>query len=161
MDAGITFAELLDYTEDETRRWKQWFAEHPEALDRPCDIAKAGTVRQLLLHVFATEAHFAAAVSDLPRIDRTNLPSSTLDELFGVHDDACRGFREFFSRAQARDWNEIKDLGFRDLKASKRKMVAQALLHGVHHRAQLAVFLRQEGFEGLWIHDLILSKVMP
>jgi uncharacterized damage-inducible protein DinB len=39
-------------------------------------------------------------------------------------------------------------------------MVAQALLHGVNHRAQLATFLRQEGFEGLWIHDLILSKVM-
>jgi uncharacterized damage-inducible protein DinB len=39
-------------------------------------------------------------------------------------------------------------------------MVAQALLHGVHHRAQLATFLRQEGFGGLWMHDLIASDVM-
>jgi uncharacterized damage-inducible protein DinB len=107
MDAGISFTELLQYTDEETQHWKQWFAEHAEALDRPCDIAKAGTVRQLLLHIFATELHFAARVNDLPRIDRAELPSGTLDELFGVHDDACRGFREFFSRAQAHDWNEI------------------------------------------------------
>ena len=161
MDAGISFAELLHYTEDETQQWKQWLAEHPEALDRPCDIAKAGTVRKLLLHIFAAELHFARAVNDLPRLDWEKLPSSTLDELFGVHDEACAKFNEFFSRAQASDWNEIKDLGFRDLKASRRKMVSQALLHGVHHRAQLATFLRQQGFEGLWLHDLILSKVMP
>ena len=42
----------------------------------------------------------------------------------------------------------------------KRKMVVQALLHGVDHRAQLATFLRQEGFGGLWVHDLIASDVM-
>ena len=160
MDAGITFTELLDYTEDETQHWKQWFAEHPDALDRPCDIGKAGTARQLLAHIFATEVFFSGAVNDLPRVDWKQLPSGTLDELFGMHDDAFRGLREFFSRAQARNWNEIRDLGFRDLKVSKRKMVAQGLLHGVNHRAQLATFLRQQGFDGLWVHDLILSKVM-
>lgn len=160
MDAGISFAELLHYTDEETQHWKQWFAEHPAALDRPCDIAKAGTVRKLLLHIFTAELYFAGAVLDLPKLDWEKLPSGTLEELFAVHDEAFRKFREFFSRAQANDWNEIKDLGFRDLKASKRKMVTQALLHGVHHRAQLATFLRQQGFDGLWLHDLILSKVM-
>jgi len=30
----------------------------------------------------------------------------------------------------------------------------------VHHRAQLGTFLRQEGFGGLWVHDLIASDVM-
>lgn len=161
MDAGISFAELLQYTDDETQRWRQWFAEHPEALDRPCDIAKAETVRKLLLHIFTAELIFASLALDLPRPDWHGLPSGTVDDLFGVHDDAFRKFREFFSRAQESDWKEIKDLGFRDMKASKRKMVAQAMLHGVHHRGQLATFLRQQGFEGSWIHDLILTQVMP
>jgi len=160
MDAGITFAELLQYTEEETQHWKQWFAEHPEALDLPCDVAKAGTVRKLVLHIFTAELVFANAVLNLPRPDWEKLLSGTLGELFGVHDDAFRKFHEFCSRAQPGDWTEVKDLGFRDMKASRRKMVAQALLHGVHHRAQLATFLRQQGFDGLWLHDLILSKVM-
>jgi uncharacterized damage-inducible protein DinB len=160
LDAGITFAELLQYTDDETQHWKQWFAAHPNALDCACDVAKAGTVRKLLLHIFATELFFARAVLDLPKPDWEKLPSGTLDELFGVHDEACEKFREFMARAQSNDWNGAKSLGFRDLKASKRKMVAQALLHGVNHRAQLATFLRQQGFDGLWVHDLIMTEVM-
>lgn len=160
MDRGITFTELLEYTERETKRWQEWFAAHPEALDQPCDVAKAGTVRGLLLHIFATELFFAHAVLDLARLDWEKLPSQTVDELFGVSDDARRKFQEFLAKAQAGDWNEVKDLGFGNLKASKRKMVAQALLHGIHHRGQLATFLRQQGFDGLWVHDLILTNVM-
>jgi len=34
------------------------------------------------------------------------------------------------------------------------------VLHSVHHRAQLATFLRQRGFKQDWTHDLIASKVM-
>ena len=36
MDAGIRFGELLEYEEGETKRWKEWFAAHPEvwAVDR-------------------------------------------------------------------------------------------------------------------------------
>jgi uncharacterized damage-inducible protein DinB len=64
------------------------------------------------------------------------------------------------AEAQPGDWAAVKELGSGKLKASKRKMVAQALLHGVHHRARLATFLRQEGFGGLWVHDLIASDVM-
>ncbi len=160
MDPGITFTELLQYAETETKRWKDWFATHPEALDRPCDVAKAGTVRGLLLHIFATELFFAHAVLDFAQPDWEKLPSQTVDQLFGVSDEARRKFREFFAKAQPDDWDEIKDLGFGNLKASKRKMVAQALLHGVHHRGQLATFLRQQGFEGMWVHDVILTDVM-
>jgi hypothetical protein len=53
MDPGISFADLLAYNADETNHWKQWFAEHASALDLACDVAGAGSVRKLLLHVFA------------------------------------------------------------------------------------------------------------
>jgi uncharacterized damage-inducible protein DinB len=161
MDPGVTFTELLEYAERETRRWQEWFAAHPDALDRQCDVAKAGTNRGLLLHIFATELHFAHAVLDLAEPDWKKLPTQTVDELFGLGDEAHRKFRQFFAKAQPADWEETKQLGFGNLKASKRKMVAQALLHGVHHRAQLATFLRHQGFDGMWIHDLIVTDVMP
>jgi hypothetical protein len=56
MDSGITFTELLQYTERETKRWKDWFAAHSGVLNQPRDIARAGTIRSLLLHIFATES---------------------------------------------------------------------------------------------------------
>lgn len=160
MDAGIRFSDLLQYEERETKRWKEWFAAHPEALERRCDIASAGTVRGLLVHMFATELHFAHVALNLPEPDWGKLRGQGVDELFDVAQEARGKLQEFVANAQPKDWEQIEELRSGKLKASKRKMVAQALLHGVHHRAQLATFLRQEGFGGLWVHDLIVSDVM-
>lgn len=55
---------------------------------------------------------------------------------------------------------ESLPLGFRDVKATRRKMLAQAFLHGVHHRGQLAVILRQQGFKDLWVHDIVLTNAL-
>jgi hypothetical protein len=52
MDPGVRFTELLAYNEEETIRWKQFFQEHSAAVDLPCDVASAGTVRNLVLHIF-------------------------------------------------------------------------------------------------------------
>src|SRR5690242_15181538 len=160
MNAGMRFGELLQYEERETKRWKEWFEAHPEPLERRCDIASAGAVRGLLVHVFATELHFAHVAQNLPVPDWGKLRGQGFDELFEVAEEARGKLQEFVAKAQPGNWEAVKELGSGKLKASKRKIVAQALLHGVHHRAQLATFLRQEGFAGLWVHDLIASDVM-
>ena len=160
MDPGIRFTDLLAYNADETNHWKRWFADHPAALDLACDVAGAGTVRKLLFHIFATELFFANHVHALPMIDFEKLPDGPLDELFAIHEEAQRKFQEFLDKANAEDWVRAMPLGFGSLKASPRKMVTQAVLHSVHHRGQLATFLRQQGFKQDWTHDFILSKVM-
>jgi len=160
MDPGIRLTDLLAYNADETDHWKRWFAEHPAALDLPCDVAGAGTVRKLVFHIFATELFFANHVHGLPRVDFEKLPTGTLDELFAVSEEAHRKFREFLDKATIEDWTKLSPLGFGSLKASPRKMLTQAMLHGVHHRGQLASRLRQQGFKQDWTHDIILSKLM-
>jgi uncharacterized damage-inducible protein DinB len=160
MDAGIQFADLLAYSADETSHWKRWFAEHPAALDLACDVAGAGTVRQLVFHIFATELFFANHLHGLPRIDFDKLPSGALDELFSISEEAHQKFMQFLDKATTEDWATLRPLGFGDVKASSRKMLIQAILHGVHHRGQLATFLRQQGLKQDWTHDIILSKVM-
>ena len=158
MDSCFTFQEWIAYTELELGRWKQWFTAHPEALDLNCDVAKAGTVRRLLEHVFATDLFFAHQLLDLPLPDLEHLSSRNVEELFANDEQALAKFRQFIQKATAEDWETVNDTaGF---KASKRKMMTQALWHGVHHRGQLATFLRQQGFEGMWIHDVILTDVM-
>jgi uncharacterized damage-inducible protein DinB len=138
MDSAITFTELLNYSEQETKRWKEWFASHPAALDVPFPIANATNVKGLLTHIVSVELLFARAVSNLPRL-----------------------FRAFIDSAHPEDWAEVKDVGFSGFKASKRKMLTQALLHGVNHRAQLSTHLRQQGFGDMWRHDFIATDVMP
>jgi len=160
MDNGIRFTELLAYTEEENRRWKEWFRGRPEALTTPCDIGGSPTVHEFLLHIFTTDLHFAHRVAGLDRPDFKALPHSNVDELFGIGEVAAGKFRDFIANATSGDWNQIVPLGFADRKVTKRKMVAQALLHGVHHRAQLATLLRQRGLKQDWIHDFILSDAM-
>jgi uncharacterized damage-inducible protein DinB len=160
MDPGLPFADLLAYNADETNHWKRWFGENTAALDLPCDVAGAGSVRNLLLHIFATELFFANRVLDLPKVDYDNLPRGTLDELFAIHTEAHNKFQELLAKASLEEWSTPVPLGFRDFKASKRKMVAQAIWHSINHRGQLATFLRQQGFKQDWIHDILASRVM-
>jgi hypothetical protein len=81
MDPGLPFADLLVYNTDETEHWKRWFGENAAALDLACDVAGAASVRNLLLHIFATELFFANRVLDLPKADHDHLPHATLNEL--------------------------------------------------------------------------------
>lgn len=161
MDNGISFSELLAYSAEENRRWKHWFREHPQAMDLPCDIAGTPTVHNFLLHIFTVDLFYAHRLLSLPRPDFNTLPHATIDELFAIGEEAVRKLRQFIDAASADDWNELLPLGFVDRKARKRKIMAQVALHGVHHRAQLATLLRQQGLKQDWIHDFVLSDVMP
>ena len=161
MDSGVNFSELLAFTAEENRRWKRWFGEHPQALDLPCDIAGSSTVRKLLLHIFAVDLRYAHLLLALELPDFKSLPHATIEELFAIAEQADKKLHEFITRASSKDWDEIVPLGFLDLKASKRKIMAQVALHGVHHRAQLATLLRQQGYQQHWMHDFVLSDVIP
>ncbi|MBZ5654584.1 MAG: hypothetical protein LAO56_04810 [Acidobacteriia bacterium] len=159
MNDGIRFSELLAYTAEENRRWKEWFQKHPQAMEVPCDIA-GPTVHHLLLHIFTADLLFAHRLLGLAPPDFKPLPHATIDELFAIGEGAAEKMSQFMERARSEDWNELVPLGSRDLKPSKRKMMAQAELHGVHHRAQLATLLRQQGYKQDWIHDILLSDAM-
>lgn len=160
MDSGLSFSELLAFTAEENRRWKKWFLDHPQALDLPCDIADSKTVRELFFHILRVDLFYSHLLLGLPRPDPASLPHATIDELFAVGEQAAAKLREFLDRATAADWDQIVPLRFADRGASKRKIMAQVGLHGVHHRAQLATHLRQQGYKQDWMHDFVLSDVI-
>ena len=161
MSGGIEFAELLDYTAQETRRWKHFFITNPAALDLPIDIADAGTVRALVKHIFVVELYFALLASDSPLLDFEALPVAKLDELFQISKDADTKYREFFAQAKLEDWNSKVELKSRRVTGfSKRKAVTQALTHSIRHWAQISTFLRQQGLKQDWNHDFLTSAAM-
>jgi len=161
MTAGIEFTELLDYTAQETQRWKQFFVTNPSALDLPIDIADAGTVRALVKHIFVVELYFALLVSDSLLPDFEALPVANLDELFQISENADAKYRQFIAKANQEDWNSKVELKSRRVSGfSKRKAVTQALTHSMRHWAQISTFLRQQGLKQDWNHDFLMSAAM-
>jgi uncharacterized damage-inducible protein DinB len=159
MAGGISFKELLDYTDDETNRWQVFFRAHPEALEVATDIQGAGTVRVLVTHIFIAELIFGAALLGEPRPDLAKLPQSTLDEIFAIGEGARRKMREFVGVASEGALAEQQRFGPAG-QVSRRKLLAQALTHGMRHWAQLATELRRAGYATGWVHDILMSPAM-
>jgi uncharacterized damage-inducible protein DinB len=157
--AGITFTELLDYTDDETRRWKEFFQKNPAALDVATDVQGVKTVRELVTHIFMAELVFGNGVLDEPRPDFEKVPKSTLDEIFAIGDDARKKMRAFLSHADDWQLGEVVSFG-RAGDVSRRKMLIQALTHGMRHWAQVATELRRAGYPTDWVHDLLMSPAI-
>jgi uncharacterized damage-inducible protein DinB len=46
-------------------------------------------------------------------------------------------------------------------KASARKVILHAMLHGLRHWAQLATIVREHGHATDWFHDILMSDALP
>ena len=58
---GLSFGELLDYCAEENNRWRDFFKQHPDALELPCDIAGTKSVCEVVLHIVAVQMRYSAA----------------------------------------------------------------------------------------------------
>lgn len=163
--AELSFAEMLEANERETAKWQNWFEHQPaELLDLPLDIALAKDVREFLLHIFAVELRYAERLAGSTVTEYEALPTGSVRELFGIGDNARQLYREYLSGASDSDLATIMEFPTRTagvLRASKRKMFAHAMLHGVRHWAQLATALREKGHGTDWPHDFLFTDVMP
>ena len=157
--AGVTFLELLDYTDDETRRWKGFFQKNPAALDVATDVGGAKNVREVVTHIFMAELMFGTGVLGEPRPDFEKIPKATLEEIFAIGDEARQKMRQFVERADDFQFGEVVPFG-RAGDVSKRKMIVQGLTHGMRHWAQLATDLRRADYQTDWVHDLIMSPAI-
>lgn len=162
----LTAEELLNYCNEENRHWHEWFKQNPGTLELPSDIAGTKNVREVVLHILAVELRYSERLLGKdPVTDFSELPTTSVDDLFSTAAASERRFREFLSSARddAAQWQKILTFPTRTggvLSASRRKIFAHALLHSVRHWGQLATYLRQQGHKQDWPHDLIFSKVM-
>ena len=160
---GLSFGELLDYTSDETNHWRDWFTKNPKALELPCDIAGTKNVREVVLHIVAVQMRYAERLLNLPITEYDELGSKSATELFTLAHKSAEDLRSFAVAANDADWDGTLTFPTRTagtLTASRRKIFVHALLHGIRHWAQLATFLRQQGYKQDWPHDFIFSAVL-
>ena len=161
---GLSFGELLDYANEETTHWRDWFQKNPRALDLPCDIAGAKTVREVVEHIIVVQMRYCERLLQQPLTEYRELANKNSEELFRLAHKSGEDLRSFAVAANDADWDGTLTFLTRSrgsLTASRRKIFVHALMHGVRHWAQLATFLRQQGYEQDWPHDFIFSSVIP
>ena len=104
---SVGFSELLDHTQQESRRWHDWFNQHSQALDVPIDIAGSATVRDLLSHIVFVDLLFAewllgesitlAAIIDPVRFNNS-IDKTSPDAIFSVADSALLAWRKVLEK---------------------------------------------------------------
>ena len=163
--AEFSFAEMLEANERETGKWQDWFERQPAGLlDLPLSIAMAKDVREFLLHIFAVELRYAERLTGLAITEYESIPSGSVHELFAIGEKARAFYRRYLAGATDADLAAVQEFPTRTagvLRASKRKMFAHAMLHGIRHWAQPATALREQGYGTDWGHDFLFSDVMP
>jgi len=161
---ALSFRELLAYTDEETRRWEAWFRHAgPAALRVSLGDAKWNTVGGLIYHIFMVERRYAERLLGEPVTPYADRAPAELDEIFAVYPEGRSRLERYLAQARPEEWGEVitfETVSAGTLSASKRKIVAHALVHGIRHWAQIATALRQAGHGEQWMHDLLASPAL-
>jgi uncharacterized damage-inducible protein DinB len=160
---ALTLEEILNWSDESAQRWFQFFAATPDALAVPCGVYKSdSTALGLVRHVVVVEMRYAQRLANLPVTDYETVPSDSLDALIALHNDAVAQFRTLLADT-AQDWEtqmEFVTLTAGTLHASRRKVLAHTLLHGIRHWAQLATLCRAAGHATSFHGDIMASSAL-
>jgi uncharacterized damage-inducible protein DinB len=157
---SVAFADLLAYTDYLAQRWLAYFKQHPKALDIEVG-GKTGTLRDLVAHIFQVETFFAdlllqkGAGAMAPPV---KVEAPGLEELLRMHHAAHQKLAQYIDSANEESLQQTRTLG--PATVSERKVLTQAVLHSVHHWAQVAMEVRKAGFPAEKPQDIIASPVM-
>jgi len=159
VEPGISFRELLSYTDYLADRWLTFFCEKPDALGVPAG-GNTPTAIDLVDHVFLVEEVFSSFLREGTAAPESSAGerSKTLEAFRHRHQEAFRKFTEFLETADDAALREKKK--FSRFEASPRKLLTQSILHSVHHWAQIAMLVRRAGFDFGRPQDLILTDIL-
>jgi len=159
---ALSYETLLRHTENETRRWFDWLAKNPGALDAKTDIDGTSDVRGLVQHIVAVDLRYAERLNDMTVTPYEQIKTD-LANMRAIAETAFTLLRKFLSSAGESDWAKTIEFPTRTmgtLTGSRRKIFLHTLLHGMRHWAQAAAILRSAGFKQDWQHDFLFSDVM-
>ncbi len=152
----LTAEEILAWNDKTSQNWRRFLSDHPELLEKPCDVAGAKTIGELLQHIVAVELRYAQRIADLPITEYSGVPYDSVDSIFATHTRAIALFQQ--SLAADTDWDEEIEFPTRTagrLRSNRKTILFHALLHSIRHFAQLATLVRQHGVKPDWQMDYL------
>lgn len=159
-EAQLSAEEVLAWLEKTSAGWRVMLDENPQLLDLACDVAGNMTLGGVLQHIMAVELRYSEQLAGLPASDYAQIPSDSVEAIYGVHDRAIQLFRQVL--ATDIDWEERIEFMTRSMgraRASRKAVLFHAMLHAIRHYAQLATLVRREGIKPNWAMDYLMMDL--
>jgi uncharacterized damage-inducible protein DinB len=157
MTPSLEFRELLDYSDHERRKWREWIAAEPHRMDIPFQAGgNFSTLGSLLDHIFLVERrHLCRLAGGVPP-ESTGVPAGDGEALFEYADFVRADLRRYVADLDEDEGRQTMKVvtrqGTRTM--TRRELVAHILLHEIRHFAQIAYAVRLTGQAPPGQHDI-------
>jgi uncharacterized damage-inducible protein DinB len=158
MSMHVPFEPLLDYSDHERRKWRDWLAADAR---RMTTVLQPGgrfpTAAELLDHVFLVERRHLCRLEGGTPPDETGVPAGDWERLFeygGLVRADLRRYVSDLTDAAAEGMISFTAVGVGPMTMSRRRLLTHIFLHETRHLAQLALAARTSGIEPPGKHDL-------
>ena len=158
MSLSVSFDQLLDYSDHERRKWRDWIAADPARLDLEVQRgARFPTVGVLLDHIFFVERRHLARLEGGALPDTTGIQHGDWERLFEYADLVRADLRRYTRDIDDTIGSEVLSfvaLGGIPVSMTRRRLLTHVVLHEIRHFAQIALAARTAGIEPPGEHDL-------
>lgn len=160
---GLSFDDLVEYTEWQRGQWREWFRDRPEALALSTGDHGDGrfaTVGEVVRHIFGAELRYVQRLEGEPLSDLATVPTDQVDTLFSTGDETRQRLKRLLATMSGDQWDiprQFTILSYQ-VTATPKKIIAHTLMHEIRHWAQLATVCRMGGYAAE-AQDLLASPL--
>lgn len=157
MTVSVELRELLDYTDHERQKWREWIAAAPQRLELPFQAGgRFPTLGSLFDHVFLVERRHLSRLEGGTPPDSTGVKQGDWKALFEYAELVRADLRRYLADVDGDSAREVLTIvaqsGTQTM--TKRRLATHILLHEIRHTAQIAYAVRNAGQEPPGQHDL-------
>ncbi len=160
MSATLRLEELIEYSDHERAKWRDWIAADRARLQIPFQPGgRFPTLGSLLDHVFLVERRHLARLEGATPPETTGVAAGDVEALFDYADLVRADFSRYVSDLD--DQQAAETISFTIASApgafrmTRRKLATTIVLHETRHLAQAALAARNAGHEPPGEHDLL------
>jgi uncharacterized damage-inducible protein DinB len=157
MTVSVELRELLDYTDHERQKWRDWIAAAPRRLALPFQTGgRFPTVDSLFDHIFLVERRHLARLEGGTPPDSTGVKPGDWKALFEYGDLVRADLRRYVADLDEDEAREVMNIAAQSgtQTMTKRRLATHILLHEIRHTAQIAYAVRNAGEDPPGQHDL-------
>jgi uncharacterized damage-inducible protein DinB len=158
MSLTVGYEQLLDYSDHDRHKWREWIAADPGRLDIAVQPgARFPTAGALLDHIFFVERRHLCRLEGGTPPDATGVPAGDWQRLFEYAALVRADLRRYASDLDDATAGEILTWQYldREYSMTRRRLLVHIVLHEIRHLAQLALAARAAGVPPPGEHDLI------
>jgi uncharacterized damage-inducible protein DinB len=159
---SIRLEQLLDYSDHERRKWRDWVGADPKRLDLGVQPgARFPTVGALLDHVFLVERRHLSRLEGGTPPDASGVPPGDWNRLFDYADLVRADMRRYAAEVDDLVGDQVIAFTGMDGKhysMTRRRLLTHVVVHEIRHLAQLALAARLAGVEPPGDHDLFMFE---